>query len=74
LPCRHFRTSSCLAMFRPVAVNWAEDIIEPEVEVTPHGTIRVPKARGIGYAVKQNLVERLTLRKQSWQTEAVVGP
>jgi O-succinylbenzoate synthase len=53
---------------------WAEDIIEPEVEVTPHGTIRVPKARGIGYAVKPNLVERLTLRKQSWQTEAVVGP
>src|ERR1700693_5671464 len=29
---------------------WQADIIEPEVEVSRQGTIRVPTARGIGYA------------------------
>jgi O-succinylbenzoate synthase len=28
---------------------WSEDLIEPEVEVTSKGTIRVPKTPGIGY-------------------------
>jgi O-succinylbenzoate synthase len=45
---------------------WKEDIIEPEVEVSSVGTIRVPTGIGLGFAVKRELVDRLTVRKQSW--------
>jgi len=43
---------------------WEEDIIEPEVEVTPQGTIRVPTAPGLGYRVRSDRVEQLTVRKE----------
>ncbi len=39
---------------------WAEDIIEPEVEVTRQGTIRVPASPGIGYAPRMERIESLT--------------
>jgi len=42
---------------------WSEDIIEPAVEVTAKGTIHVPKTPGLGYAVKRELIERLTVRR-----------
>jgi len=42
---------------------WAEDIIEPEVEVTPQGTIRVPTAPGIGYMPRVDRIESLTRRR-----------
>ncbi len=45
---------------------WDEDIIEPEVEVTPHGTILVPKGAGLGYAVRRDRIERATVRKNTW--------
>lgn len=45
---------------------WSEDIIEPEVEVTPKGTIHVPKAPGIGYAVRRDRIEQLTVRTNLW--------
>jgi o-succinylbenzoate synthase len=45
---------------------WAEDIIEPEVEVTPKGTIRVPKSPGIGYTVRRDRIEKLTVRTNHW--------
>jgi o-succinylbenzoate synthase len=45
---------------------WAEDIIEPEVEVTAQGTIQVPKNPGIGYTVKRDRVENLTVRRTEW--------
>jgi O-succinylbenzoate synthase len=45
---------------------WSEDIIEPEVEVTARGTIQVPKNPGIGYAVKRDRVEKLTVRRSEW--------
>jgi len=41
---------------------WAEDIIEPEVEVTRQGTIRVPAAPGIGYPPRMERIESLTRR------------
>jgi O-succinylbenzoate synthase len=41
---------------------WAEDVIEPEVTVTPHGTIVAPAEPGIGFRVKRDLVESLTVR------------
>ncbi|HTQ61628.1 MAG TPA: o-succinylbenzoate synthase [Candidatus Solibacter sp.] len=45
---------------------WNEDIIEPEVEVTPKGTIHVPAKPGIGYGVRRDLVEKLTVRTNHW--------
>jgi len=38
---------------------WEEDIIEPEVTVSPQGTIRVPDLPGIGHAVREDLVRSL---------------
>src|SRR5579885_503139 len=46
---------------------WAEDIIEPEVEVSPQGTIRVPDSPGLGYHVRHDLIERLTVEKETWR-------
>ncbi|MGD0356491.1 MAG: o-succinylbenzoate synthase [Terracidiphilus sp.] len=44
---------------------WKEDIIEPEVTVSPAGEIAVPDAPGRGYEVRAELVERLTVRKET---------
>ncbi len=46
---------------------WKEDIIEPEVEVSSHGTIKISDAPGRGYAVRKDLVEKLTVRKKTIQ-------
>ncbi len=43
---------------------WEEDIIEPEVEVTKAGTITIPTAPGLGYAVRPRRIEQLTVRKE----------
>ena len=43
---------------------WSEDIIEPEVEVTPKGTIKVPTAPGIGYTPRLDRIESLTKRRE----------
>jgi O-succinylbenzoate synthase len=43
---------------------WEHDIIEPEVEVTPQGTIRAPEGVGIGFAVNERFIERLTVRRE----------
>jgi O-succinylbenzoate synthase len=43
---------------------WLEDVIEPEVEVTPQGTIRVPESPGIGYAPRTDRIEGITARKE----------
>jgi len=47
---------------------WEEDIIEPEVVVSPRGTIAVGDVPGTGYSVKEDLVERITVRKQEFRT------
>jgi O-succinylbenzoate synthase len=41
---------------------WVEDIIEPEVVVSPQGTIRVPSAPGIGFEPSRDRIEKLTNR------------
>ena len=46
---------------------WAEDIIEPEVSVTAHGTITVPKAAGLGYRPNLSRIEKLTVGKESFE-------
>ena len=49
---------------------WKEDIIEPEVEVSADGIIRVPDAPGRGYRVKTELVGQLTVRCETLRTRA----
>ena len=43
---------------------WTEDVIDPEVVVTPQGTIRVPDGPGIGYTPGINRIEALTAKKE----------
>ncbi len=43
---------------------WEEDIILPEVSVSPQGTIRVPTAPGIGYEPRLDLIDKFTVRKE----------
>ena len=43
---------------------WVEDVIDPEVVVTPQGTIRVPQGPGIGYAPRIDRIEAITARKE----------
>ncbi len=52
---------------------WVEDIIEPEVTVSPRGEIGIPDSPGRGYEVKSELVERLTVRKETIRDFALVG-
>jgi O-succinylbenzoate synthase len=44
---------------------WKEDIIEPEVTVSEKGEIAIPDTPGRGYEVRYDLIERLTVRKES---------
>jgi o-succinylbenzoate synthase len=43
---------------------WDQDIIEPEVEVSRRGTIRVPFGPGIGYTPRLGRIESLTARRE----------
>jgi O-succinylbenzoate synthase len=43
---------------------WKEDIIEPEVEVSREGMIAVRDEAGTGYRVREDLIERLTVKKE----------
>lgn len=44
---------------------WEEDIIEPPVVVSPQGIITVPTKIGLGYEVKENLIEALAVKQES---------
>lgn len=44
---------------------WKEDIIAPEVEVSPRGTILIQDVPGRGYEINEDLVERYTVRKET---------
>jgi O-succinylbenzoate synthase len=46
---------------------WAQDIIDPEVKVTPQGTIRVPQSPGLGYVVNLERIEKVTMRKEAFE-------
>ncbi|PYT44809.1 MAG: o-succinylbenzoate synthase, partial [Acidobacteria bacterium] len=43
---------------------WEEDIIDPEVIVSPKGTIRVPAGPGIGFEPRLDRIDKLTARKE----------
>ena len=44
---------------------WKEDLIEPEVEVSKQGYIAVGNEPGTGYRVREDLIEKLTVRKET---------
>jgi len=49
---------------------WAEDIVDPEIEVTSRGTIAVGNSPGTGFVPKKDLIEKLTLRKEIIRSRA----
>jgi o-succinylbenzoate synthase len=51
---------------------WKEDVIEPEVKVSPQGTITAPNTPGRGFKVKAELIEQLTTRKITLSAEKAV--
>jgi O-succinylbenzoate synthase len=44
---------------------WKEDIIDPEVEVSAQGMIAISDAPDMGYRVKEDFIEKLTVRKET---------
>ena len=52
---------------------WKEDIIEPEVSVRPNGTIQVPQTPGRGFRLREDLIEKLTTRKQTLRAGATTA-
>jgi o-succinylbenzoate synthase len=51
---------------------WKEDIIEPEVSVFHNGTIQITNRIGRGYEVRRDLIERLTVRKDTIRQASAV--
>ncbi len=49
---------------------WKEDIVDPEVEVTPQGTIAIRDEPGTGYSVKEDFIEKMTVRKETVRASA----
>jgi len=49
---------------------WKEDVIDPEVEVTPQGTIILRDEPGTGYRIREDLIEKLTVRKETLSASA----
>ncbi len=44
---------------------WKEDIVDPEVQVSAQGIIAISDRAGTGYQVKPDLIEKLTVRKET---------
>jgi o-succinylbenzoate synthase len=44
---------------------WKEDIIEPEVKVSGEGLIAIRDEPGTGYSVREDLVEKFTVKKET---------
>jgi O-succinylbenzoate synthase len=44
---------------------WARDVIQPPVEVTPHGTIVTRDAVGFGYEIDRDFLDSITVRQES---------
>jgi O-succinylbenzoate synthase len=49
---------------------WKEDIIDPEVQVSSQGTINVNNAPGTGYRIREDFIEKLTVRKETLRSGA----
>jgi o-succinylbenzoate synthase len=44
---------------------WEEDVIEPPVTVTERGTIHAPEGPGLGFKIKRERIEALTVRAEN---------
>jgi O-succinylbenzoate synthase len=44
---------------------WKEDIVEPAVRVSPQGMIAISDQPGTGYRIREALIEKLTVRKET---------
>src|SRR5437899_964114 len=44
---------------------WKEDIVDPEIEVSSAGMIAITDHVGTGYRIKPDLIEKLTVRKET---------
>jgi o-succinylbenzoate synthase len=49
---------------------WKEDIIDPEVRVSPQGMISISDRPGTGYRIKEDLIEKLTVQKETLRAGA----
>ncbi len=45
---------------------WKDDVIEPEVTVSSAGTIAMPRTAGLGFELRLDLIEQMTVRKEEW--------
>jgi O-succinylbenzoate synthase len=52
---------------------FVDDIIEPGVTVSSAGEIAIPDTPGRGYEVRADLIERLTVRKETIRARELVG-
>ena len=52
---------------------WKEEIVEPEIEVSSKGAIKVPNLPGSGYEVKRDLIDRLTTRRKEIRAHAAIA-
>ena len=50
---------------------WKDDVIEPEVEVSSLGEITVPTEPGRGFAIREDLIDRLTVRREEVRAYAL---
>lgn len=50
---------------------WTDDIVEPEITVSSAGEIAVPDVPGRGYEVRTDLIEQLTVRKETIRAMAI---
>jgi O-succinylbenzoate synthase len=46
---------------------YVEDIVEPEFVVNPDGTMDVPNKYGIGVEVNMRMLEKVTVRSESFK-------
>jgi O-succinylbenzoate synthase len=53
---------------------WKEDIVDPEITVSPRGTITQLNLPGSGYRVKEKFIEELTARKEEMRARSLSVP
>lgn len=46
---------------------WQEDIVEPAFTLNPDGTLTVPTGPGLGVTVREELLERFTIKKEVYR-------
>jgi O-succinylbenzoate synthase len=44
---------------------WQRDIVDPPVEITPHGTIQIRDTPGFGYALDRDFIASIAVRQET---------